>query len=158
MPCNHLDAKPLTKPIFWFTCSQALGHCQAQYTLQCWNSCFKVGWAINEFQYVSDDNVNFKNVKNWMKWSDQNGRGDFARSYTTHQLLNHYSDVIMSKMASQITGITIVYLTICLGADQRKHKNSVSLAFVKGIHQWTVNSQHKWPVMRKMFPFDEIIM
>ena len=64
----------------------------------------------------------------------------------------------MSKMASQITGISIVYLTICSGADQRKYKNSVLLAFVKGINQWTVNSQHKWPVMRKMFPFDEIIM
>ena len=45
----------------------------------------------------------------------------------------YYSDVIMSTMASQITGISIV--TICLGTDQRKHQSSVSLAFVRGIHR-----------------------
>ena len=33
---------------------------------------------------------------------------------------NHYSDVILSAMASQITGVTIVCLTVFLGADQRK--------------------------------------
>ena len=26
-----------------------------------------------------------------------------------------------------------------------------------GIHQWPVNSPHKWPVTRKMFPFDDVI-
>ena len=43
-------------------------------------------------------------------------------------------------------------------ADQRKHQSSVSLAFVRGIHQRPVNSPHKWPVTRKMFPFDDVIM
>ena len=33
-----------------------------------------------------------------------------------------------------------------------------SLAFVRGIHQWPVNSLHKRPFMWKMFPFDDIIM
>ena len=55
----------------------------------------------------------------------------------------------MSAMASQITNLTIVYLTIYSGADQRKHQSSASLAFVRGIHRWTVNSPHKWPVTRK---------
>ena len=27
-----------------------------------------------------------------------------------------------------------------------------------GIHRWPVNSPHKWPVTRKMFPFDDVIM
>ena len=44
------------------------------------------------------------------------------------------------------------------GADQRKHQSSASLAFVRGIHRWPVNSPHKGPVTRKMFPFDDIIM
>ena len=44
------------------------------------------------------------------------------------------------------------------GVDQRKHQSSVSLAFVRGIHRWPVNSPHKGPVMQKMFPFDDIIM
>ena len=36
----------------------------------------------------------------------------------------HYSDVIMSAMVSQITSLTIVYLTVYSGADQRKHQSS----------------------------------
>ena len=70
----------------------------------------------------------------------------------------HYCDVIMSPTASQITSLTIVYSIVYLGTDQRKHQSSVSLAFVWGIHRRPVNSPHKWPVMRKMFPFDDVIM
>ena len=69
-----------------------------------------------------------------------------------------YSDVIMGAMASQITNLTIVYSTVYSGTDQRKHQSSMSLAFVRGIHQWPVNSPHKWPVTQKMFPFDYVIM
>ena len=50
-------------------------------------------------------------------------------------LLTHYSDVMMSPMASQIAGVSIVYSTVCSGADQRIHQSSVSLAFVRGIHR-----------------------
>ena len=61
-------------------------------------------------------------------------------------------------MASQITSLTIVYSTVYSGADERKHQSSASLAFVRGIHRWPVNSPHKGPVTRKMFPFDDVIM
>ena len=64
----------------------------------------------------------------------------------------------MSTMASQITGVSIVYSTICSGGDQRKHQSSTSLAFMRGIHRWPVNSPHKRPITRKMFPFDDVIM
>ena len=67
----------------------------------------------------------------------------------SHNWLLHYSDVIMSTMASQVTSLTIVYTTVYSGADQRKHQSSASLAFVRGIHWWLVNSPHKWPVTRK---------
>ena len=60
----------------------------------------------------------------------------------------------MGAIASQITSLTIVYSD----ADQRKHQSSASLAFVRGIHRGPVNSPHKWPVTRKMFPFDDVIM
>ena len=63
----------------------------------------------------------------------------------------HYSDVIMSTTASQITNLTIVYSIVYSGADEGKHQSSASLAFVRGIHRWPVNSPHKWPVTRKMF-------
>ena len=42
----------------------------------------------------------------------------------------HYSDVIMSVMVSQITGVSIVCWTVCSGSDQRKHQSSASLVFV----------------------------
>ena len=37
-------------------------------------------------------------------------------------------------------------------------KSSASLAFVRGIHRWPMNSPHKGPVTRKMLPFDDVIM
>ena len=70
----------------------------------------------------------------------------------------HYGNVTMASMASQITSLRIVYSTVYLGADQRKYQSSAWLAFVRGIHRWPVNSPHKQSVMRKMFPFDDVIM
>ena len=67
-------------------------------------------------------------------------------------------DVIMSAMVSQITGVSIVYSTVVLGADQRKHQSSASLAFVWGIHRWPVNSPNRRSLTRKIFPFDDVIM
>ena len=64
----------------------------------------------------------------------------------------------MGAMASQITSLTIVYLTVYSGADERKHQSPASLAIVRGIHRRPVNSPHKWPVTPKMFPFDDVIM
>ena len=62
----------------------------------------------------------------------------------------HYSDVMMGAIASsQITNLTIVYSTVYSSADQI----SASLAFVLRIHRWPVNSPHKWPVTREMFPW-----
>ena len=58
-----------------------------------------------------------------------------------------YNDVIMSAMGSQITtsGFFIQPFT-------------ASLAFLRWIHRSPVNSPHKGPVTRKMFPFDDAIM
>ena len=64
----------------------------------------------------------------------------------------------MTAMASPILGVSIVYSTVCSGADQRTHQNSASLAFVRGIHRGPVNSPHKGPAARKMLPFDDVIM
>ena len=57
----------------------------------------------------------------------------------------------MSTMASQITSVSIVWYTVCSGADRRKHQNSVSLAFVSGIHRWPVESPHKWAIKAYFF-------
>ena len=63
----------------------------------------------------------------------------------------------MASIASQITSLTIVHSAVFSDADQRKHQSSASLALVRGIHRGPGNSPHKWPVTRKMFPFDDVI-
>ena len=70
----------------------------------------------------------------------------------------HYIDAIMGTMASQISCLTVVYSTVYSCADQWKHQISASLAFVRGIHRWPVNSPQKWPVTRKMFPLDDVVL
>ena len=88
-----------------------------------------------------------ENIYNWMV------------STVQEQWWLHYTDVIMNAMASQITAIFNVFLTVGSGVDQRKHQSSASLAFVRGIHRWPANSPHKRPVTRKMFPLHaDVIM
>ena len=61
-------------------------------------------------------------------------------------------------MTSQITGLLMVWSTVCSGADQRKHQSSTSLAFVRGNSRWPENSSYQRPVTRKMFTFVYVIM
>ena len=79
-------------------------------------------------------------------------------SFWVANLCALYNDFIVSVMASQITGVSIVCSIVGSGADQRKHQSSASLAFVWGIHRWPVNYLHKSPVPRKMFIIDDVIM
>ena len=79
-------------------------------------------------------------------------------SHNIDTISKPYSDIIISVVMSQITGISIVCTTICSDSDQRKHQSSASLAFVRGIHRSAVNSPHKGPVAWKMFPFADVIM
>ena len=70
-----------------------------------------------------------------------------------------YSDIVMSTMASQITDVSLVYSTVCSGADLRTHQSSAPLAFVWGEingDRWIphTNGQWRW----KMFPFGDVIM
>ena len=64
----------------------------------------------------------------------------------TKKVDSHYSDVIMSTMASQITSLIVVYSTVYSGLDQRKHQSSASLAFVRGIHRgrWIPCTNGQW--------------
>ena len=76
-----------------------------------------------------------------------------------HKIDRHYSDVIMSTKASQITSVSIIYpIVFYFRRRSKKTWKLALLAFVRGIHQWPVISPHKWPVTRKMFPFDDVII
>ena len=79
-------------------------------------------------------------------------------TYISHLRSYRCKIITMRAMASQITRIMIVYWTVYSGADQRKHQSSTSLAFVRGLHRSPVNSPHKGPVTRKMFPFDDVMI
>ena len=57
----------------------------------------------------------------------------------------------------KITGASIVHSTVCSGVDQRKRQSAASLALLRGIHRWPVNSPHKGPVTWKLFSFDVIM-
>ena len=57
-------------------------------------------------------------------------KGEFSEADSQY---SDYSDIIMGAMASEITSLTIVYLTVYLGTNQRKHQSSALLAFVWGI-------------------------
>ena len=71
----------------------------------------------------------------------------------------HYSDVIMSMMASQITSVLIVYSTICSGQIKENIKAPCHwpLWGEFASDRWPVNSLHKGPVTQKMFPFDDVM-
>ena len=61
-------------------------------------------------------------------------------------------------MPSQIISVSTVNSTVCSGRDQRKHQSSTPVALVRGIHRWPMDSPHWGPIMRKVFPFNDIIM
>ena len=64
---------------------------------------------------------------------------------------NHNTDITMSIVASEIiTSNLSVWSTICLGWHQRKHPSQCYWPFVRGIHQWLVDSSHKGPVSVSM--------
>ena len=98
----------------------------------------------------------------WVPWRNGTARYRECAVIRLHYgLCNfraHFSDVIVGAMASQSTGVSIVFSIVCSGADQRKHQSSESLAFARGIHRWPLNSPHKRPVTRKMVPFDDVII
>ena len=70
----------------------------------------------------------------------------------------HYDDIVMGTIASQITSLTIVYLTVYSDADQRKHQSSALLATWVGNSPVPGEFPAQRPVTRKMSPFDDVIM
>ena len=85
----------------------------------------------------------------WIEALRVQSQAVMTRDMAYGMLPSDYYDVIMDAIASQIISLMIVYSTVYSDADQSKHQSSASLA---------LNSPHKWPVTRKMFPFDDVIM
>ena len=107
--------------------------------LLAWTSCWTDGWYTDYLKRSCDSNYKPRNISFFLFLivrTKVNSVSIFKFASSTIRQANHYSDGIMSAMASQITSVSIVCPTVCSGADQRKLQSSASLAFVKGIHRW----------------------
>ena len=82
----------------------------------------------------------------------------FNSKRTSAGKLSHYNDVIMSVMASQITSFTTVYSTVYPRRRSKKTSMFRITGLCVGNSPATGEFPHKWPVTRKMFPFDDFIM
>ena len=106
-------------------------------------------WKL--FYFDSDVNENCSQGFNqqWSSIDSDNGFAPIRRQTITLRWRHNGCDSVSNDQPRE-----------CLlrRAHQRKHQSSASLAFVRGIHRRPVNSPHKWPVTRKMFPFDDVIM
>ena len=87
-------------------------------------------------------------------YTDQGNRGYFGiyRLSCYIMVSDIFNLVLMERVKTTSTlqschseqdCISIVYLNVHSDADQRKHQISASLAFVRVIHRWPVNSLHK---------------
>ena len=70
----------------------------------------------------------------------------------------HYSDVIMIKMASQITSLKIVYLTVYSSTEQRKHQNLRVTGFCEGYSAVTGEFPAQRASNAEMFPIHDVII
>ena len=140
----------------WF-----IAYSSSHYLNQCqgivnWTLRNKLQWNINQnTKLCIHENACKMSSAKW--WPCCLGPNVLEMLYVGSASLGHYNDVIMSAMASQFTGVSIVCSIVGSCPDQRKHQSSASLAFVR---EFTDDRKfpHKGPVTREMFPFDDVIM
>ena len=83
---------------------------------------------------------------------------DTARPILTLYEHGHYSDVIMSAMASQITSVTIVLINRLFTLISNKASKFRVTGLCEGNSPMTGYFSHKGLVTRKMFPLGDFIM
>ena len=72
--------------------------------------------------------------------------------------LRHYNDVIMSTMASQVTSLMIVYSIIYSRRRSKKASKPRVTGLCVGNSPVIGEFPAQRPVMRKVFPFDDVIV
>ena len=119
---NYINAMELpSDQTKWYTCDINIFHV-----------CFEQFYGLNSDKTMVDI---VKFVIQLPFWHVFVSYRMIMNHWSNHCTSQHYNDVIMGAIASQITSLTIVYSTVYSGADQRKHQGSASLAFVRGIHR-----------------------
>ena len=91
------------------------------------DECYAIIWTNTGTLYTGPLGIHFREICNEIT--------TYLKIIGLKMQSIHYSDVIMTTIASQITSLTVVYSTVYSDADQRKHQSSTSLAFVWGIHR-----------------------
>ena len=96
-------------------------------------------------------------------WSDtQSDRWIFDHITNNHSIytmfMSHYDDVLIGAIASLITILMILLLNRWFRRRSKKRSKLRVTDLCVGNSPGPVNSPHKWPVTRKMFPFDDVIM
>ena len=74
------------------------------------------------------------------------------RIFLTWYALQWYHNERLKSPASRL------FIQPFVQAQVKKYRSSALLDIVVGIHRWSVNSPHKGPVTRIMFPFDDVIL
>ena len=97
------------------------------------------GWAWGRYSVIYEVAWNIQSIMTPLNWNALRWRHNGRDSVSNHQPY----DCLLNRLFRR---------------RPRKHQSSASLAFVRGIHRRPVNSPHKGPVTRKMFPFDDVIM
>ena len=120
-------------------------------------ACYFLTWirVVEQLRHTDNRGVFMLNII-FYRWTRQRfGRASSGSILSPicrrYPFVVYHDGGLRSAMASQITGVSIVFSTICSGADQRKYQRSALLAFVKRIYKWPVDSPHKRPVTRKLF-------
>ena len=117
------------------------------------NESARSNYLENLFEMKSSTWQLFAVTPHFIEWGFFHWRSSFCSGYGQHCI-----DVIMTRMASQITSLTIVYSTVYSGADKKKTSKLRVTGLCVGNSPGPVNSPHKGPVTRKMIPFDDVIM
>ena len=119
-PVNSPHKWPVTQKMFPFD-DVIMWQLVEQLHLFCWE-CFH--WPCDDTQFVEnwDNPVNKICLTSTLSLSTWRGLG--------WNMKYHYSDVIMGVLVSEITGVSIVYSTVCSGAVAQIKENT------KAPHQW----------------------
>ena len=144
------DKSTLVQVMAW--CRQATCH----YLSQCWPRSM-LPFGVTRPQWVKDQ-YPLVMINSELSISDSTVLSIDAPVWLAI-LHKHYNDVIMGAMASQITSLPIVYSTVYSFRRRSKKKSKLCVTGLCAWNSpWPVNSPHKWAIMRKMFPFDDVIM
>ena len=127
-------------------------------------------FADNNLKWIHLSETNCNSIQILLKfvpWCLINNTSALVQVMAWHQISNrpcslHKSITVTSWWAwghlKSLASSLFAQLLVQAQIKENTIWSYASLAFVRGIRQWPVNSPHKRPVTQNMFPFDDVIM